>query len=99
MVMPSSPFGENSHISEETCTLVDFHLPARPGPPETRSKVALSSIASPLGFLPLVTTFMVLPSAEILVEDIMTEVPMVILVSKVLGSICFQEAVEPQMEG
>src|SRR5579871_760785 len=99
MVSPSSPLAVISHISVDAWTLVDFHLPTSPGPPETRTHVAFISRFSPFGFFPLEMAVMVFPSAEILVVSVVFMPPILTVVSQEVGSTCFHVAVAPQNAG
>src|SRR5262249_28492355 len=68
---PSAPLGVRLSVSGELdLRFLVFHLPARPGPPETRSKDMESSEVPPSALARLESTVSILPSAESFTEEV-----------------------------
>ena len=98
---PSAPEGVNSStLGDADFMFFVFHLPARPGPPDTRSATSVSSIASPFGFVPFVLTVSVFPSGDNVNVSVVSTLPFNFhVVCQLVGERDFQAAVPPNMAG
>src|SRR5258708_12077461 len=99
MVRPLLPFWVRLNISGElVLRFLVFHLPASPGPPETRWKVIESLEVPPSALRRLASRVSILPSSESFSVEAEVTLPLVFSVlSHVLASTAFQATLLPHL--
>src|SRR5713226_1966489 len=77
-----------------------FHLPPKPGPPDTLCNTTVSLEVSPVTIMSLELTVRVLPSAESFTVSVPVSLPLArLIVSQVVASTLFHAVVVPQGVG